>query len=150
MGQWSWSDQSFCVRVAERCKALGKSQRSVLREAQCAHDYLQTTPTHGRRIDRIVRIAEVLELGIGDILGVPMNGDAELSLMLVAYRAAQRAMENLQAPDDVAFVETMTTVYNRLLARRAQGHDVHDPQYLEMMIDVLRTGVASRLPPTRP
>lgn len=97
-----------------------------------------------------MRIAEVLELGIGDILGVPMNGDAELSLMLVAYRAAQRAMENLQAPDDVAFVETMTTVYNRLLARRAQGHDVHDPQYLEMMIDVLRTGVASRLPPTRP
>lgn len=150
MEQWSWSDQSFCVRVAERCKALGKSQRSVLREAQCAHDYLQTTPTHGRRIDRIVRIAEVLELGIGDILGVPMNGDAELSLMLVAYRAAQRAMENLQAPDDVAFVETMTTVYNRLLARRAQGHDVHDPQYLEMMVDVLRTGVASRLPPTRP
>lgn len=146
MGQWSWSDQSFCVRVAERCKALGKSQRSVLREAQCAHDYLQTTPTHGRRIDRIVRIAEVLELGIGDIL----DGDAELSLMLVAYRAAQRAMENLQAPDDVAFVETMTTVYNRLLARRAQGHDVHDPQYLEMMVDVLRTGVASRLPPTRP
>lgn len=149
MEQWSWSDQSFCERVAERCKALGKSQRSVLREAQCAHDYLQTNPQHGRRIDRIVRIAEVLELGIGDILGVPVNGDVDGSLLLVAYRAAQQAMQNLVAPDDVAFVETMTTVYNRLLARRAQGHDVHDPQYLEMMIDVLRGAAASRLPRTK-
>ena len=148
MEQWSWSDASFCVRVAERCKALGKSQRSVLREAQCAHDYLQTSPQHGRRIDRIVRIAEVLELGIGDILGVPMNGDIEVPLMMVAYRATQRAMQNLVAPDDVAFVETLVAVYNQLLARRAQGHDVQDPQYLETMIELFGRAAASRFRPT--
>ena len=35
-----WSDQEFCDRVVKRCVELGKSQRSILKEAEAAHDYL--------------------------------------------------------------------------------------------------------------
>lgn len=145
---WQWSDQGFCERVVKRCQEIGKSQRAVLREAQCAHDYLQTNPTHGRRIDRIWRIAEALELDVGVILGLPLTEQIDGKLLLTAYQATQEAMQNAQSPNDATFVETMATVYNRLLARRAQGHDPFDPQYLEMMIEVLRTGVATRLTPS--
>lgn len=145
MRQWVWSDEKFCERVVEQCKKLGKSQRSVLKEAQCAHDYLQTNPAHGRRIDRISRIADVLELDVGAILGLPaLSGQVEPDLLLIAYQAAREATQLVQSLDDQNFVDTMATVYNVLLDRRAEGHDVRDPQYLQMVIGVLRTGVATR------
>lgn len=145
MEQWSWSDESFCERVAERCKKLGKSQRSVLREAQCAHDYLQTNPTHGRRIDRIWRIAEVLDMPVGNLLGLPVNGQIDTEMLLLAYRAAREAIELVQQPTDQIFVETMATLYTVLLARQAAGHDPRDPEYLKLTVDILRARAASAL-----
>jgi hypothetical protein len=139
-----WSDESFCERVVRRCAEIGKSQRWVLKEAQCAHDYLQTNPTHGRRIDRIARIAEVLELPLGDMLGLPVNGQIQLDLLVVAYDATLEATQLVQNVDKSIFCETLATIYNRLLRRRADGHDVHDPEYLKMMIEVLRDHAATR------
>lgn len=144
--QWQWSDEGFCQRVVARCRELGKSQREILRQAQCAHDYLQTNPTHGRRIDRVWRIAEALECGVADILGIPVNGQIEPDLLLIAYRAAQEAMQAVQTVDDANFVRTMSIVYNQLLDRRAQGHDPRDPQFLQTLIGFLRTMGATPQP----
>lgn len=147
--QWTWSDESFCERVAKRCAELGRSQRAVLKEAQCAHDYLQTTPTHGRRIDRIGRIAEVLELDVHDILGLPvMNGQIDRELALIAYQTTRDAMLRVQSVDDDNFVDTMIQIYNALLRRRTEGHDVRDPAYLKMIADFLQDRPTTARRPT--
>ena len=140
-----WSDEAFCERVQRRCAELGKSQRWLLKEANCAHDYLQTNPTHGRRIDRIARIAEVLDVDLGQMLGLRVTGEIEPDLLLIAYRVAREATQVVQHPDDELVVENMTTVYNLLLSRRENGQDVEDPEFLKQMTDILRTGASSRL-----
>ena len=140
-----WSDEAFCERVVKRCSELGKSQRWLLKEAQCAHDYLQTNPTHGRRIDRIARIAEVLDVDLGQMLGLRVIGEIEPDLLLIAYRVAREATHVVQQPTDELFVENMTTVYNLLLSQRESGQSVEDPDFLKVITGVLRTGAASRL-----
>lgn len=145
--QWTWSDESFCERVAKRCAELGKSQRAVLKEAQCAHDYLQTTPTHGRRIDRIGRIAAVLELDVRDVLGLPaMNGQIDVNLLLIAYQVAKEAMQHLQSPDDGLFVHAQASVYNLLVERQDAGDDVRDPQFVQSLIRFWRSAMTTPRP----
>jgi hypothetical protein len=142
----SWSDEEFCERVVRRCGELGRSQRAVLKEAQCAHDYLQTNPQHGRRIDRIVRIAEVLDTPLSSLLGLSVNGTVDTDILLIAYRAAREATQQVQQLDEAIFVQTMAQIYNVLMSRRADGHDPHDPDYLKLAIEVVRTGVTTRRP----
>lgn len=146
-----WSDEGFCERVVKRCTEIGRSQRWLLKEAQCAHDYLQTNPTHGRRIDRIARIAEVLETPLGSLLGLPMNGRIESSLLLIAYRLAREATQAVQQPTDELFVENLAAVYNLLLSQRESGRDVEDPAFQQLLTGLVREQVAARLgtPPRR-
>lgn len=147
MQQWVWSDEKFCERVVEQCKKLGKSQRSVLKEANCAHDYLQTNPAHGRRIDRISRIADVLELDVGAILGLPvMNGQIDVDLLMIAYQVAKEAMQGLQSPDDGLFVHAQASVYNHLIERQAAGDDVRATQFVQSLIQAWRSMVTTRRP----
>ena len=142
----SWSDEEFCARVVHRCEEVGRSQRAVLKEAQCAHDYLQTNPQHGRRIDRIVRIAEVLETPLGNLLGLPMNGQIDTDILFLAYEAALEATELVKQLDKREFVRTVALVYNNLMSRRAEGHDPRDPEYLKLTIGVLRSGALTPRP----
>ena len=142
----SWSDAEFCARVVRRCEEVGRSQRAVLKEAQCAHDYLQTNPQHGRRIDRIVRIAEVLNTDLAQILGLRVNGRVEFAVLLIAYRIAREAMQLVQHPDDELFVENMVTVYNVLLLRRENGQDIEDPAYWKTLVEILTSRVSARSP----
>jgi hypothetical protein len=147
----SWSDEDFCARVVRRCEEVGRSQRAVLKEANCAHDYLQTNPTHGRRIDRIVRIAEVLDMPLASLMGLPMTGQViiDTNLLLLAYQAAQQATQLVQRPTDEIFVETMATVYTVLMDRQNQGLDPRDAEELKRTIDVLKAGMAVRQPAAR-
>lgn len=144
---WQWSDQNFCERVVRRCQELGRSQRAVLKEAQCAHDYLQTNPAHGRRIDRISRIAEVLEIPLGGLLGLPaVTAQIDIDVLLIAYQVARDVTQLVRQPTDRIFVETMTAVYMVLLDRKADGHDPADPQFLKQATDMFRAMAATRSP----
>lgn len=137
-----WSDAKFCERVAQRCRETGKSQRSVLKEAQCTHDYLQTNPAHGRRIDRMWRIAQVLETPLASLLGLPVSTQIDAEILLIAYEATPKAIELVAQPTAAIFVETMATLYTVLQSRRADGHDPHDPEYLKLAIDIFRARAA--------
>lgn len=144
---WQWSDARFCERVVEQCRKLGKSQRAILKEANCAHDYLQTNPAHGRRIDRISRIAEVLEIPLGELLGLPAVTDPfDIDVLLIAYQVARDVTQLVRQPTDRIFVEMMAAVYMVLLDRKTDGHDPADPQFLKQATDMFRAMAATRSP----
>ena len=138
----SWDDKAFCARVVQRCEELGRSQREVLKAAQVAHDYLQTNPTHGRRIDRIAQLAEILDTPLGYLLGLPMEPKAktevETEIMSIAYQTAQEVSRVTLDFNELAFVEIQTGVYNLLLARRDEGYDINEPDYLTQIIKTLQ------------
>jgi hypothetical protein len=110
-----WSDDEFCARVVKRCAELQKSQRDVLKEAGVAHDYLQTDPAHGRRIDRVARVAEALDWSLPEILGIkPPAAQIDPNLALIAAEAACEAtQEKIRLLS--RYVEVLTAMYNHLL-----------------------------------
>jgi len=131
-----WSDEKFRDRVVRRCEELGKSQRQVLKAAGVTHDFLQATPAHGRRIDTIERIAEQLDWGLADVLGLPFSGQIDAGQLLHAHRAAQQAAQTVRRVDDEIFCEILATIYNLLQDRAAAGQPVDDPEYLRLLVDV--------------
>lgn len=141
----SLDDAAICARAGQRCKELGRSQREVLKTLGFAHDYLQTTPRHGRRVDRLDVLAEELQMSLASLLGLPMTSEFDIEIFVLAYEATPTAMEFVTQPNARSFVETMLTIYTLLLSRQADGHDPEDPEYLKQIVDILRTrsGVAS-------
>jgi hypothetical protein len=145
-----WSDEEFCIRVARRCEELGRSQRQVLKEARVAHDYLQTTPTHGRRVDLMARVAKTLDWSLAEIMGLELNQQADVPILLLAYRTARDATRSVQRLTDEIFVEVLAAIYNLLLDRRSASQPVDDPVYLKMIADAFAKREAASLRPTPP
>lgn len=106
-----WSDEDFRARVAQRCVDLGRSKRSVLRAAGLAHDYLQTEPAHGRRVDNLAKLAEALQWSMGELMGLKAVSVDERT-MLRAYRSMQRIAQRTALPSDTDKVWVLTQIYN--------------------------------------
>ena len=109
---WEWDDGAFCRRVVRRCEELGRSATEVLEEARLAHDYLQTKAKRGRRIDLLGRLAGVLGMEVGELLGLPPSA-VDMGVLLRAYRAA---VEIAGFGDDGEVVRVMAAVYRALCA----------------------------------
>lgn len=107
---WVWDDGAFCRRVVRRCEELGRSAAEVLEEAGITHDYLQTTAKRGRRIDRLGRLASVLGMEVGELLGLPPLV-IDSGVLLRAYRAA---VEIVGDGDEGEVVRVMAAVYRAL------------------------------------
>lgn len=151
--RWVWSDEDFRHRVARICKELGRTVTSVLEDAGLAHDYLQpprkTPKNGGRRINCVWDLANALSCHPGDLLGLPMmNEQIDRDLAVLAYQTARDAMQRVQNVDDENFVDTMLQIYNALLRRRSEGHDVRDPAYLKMIVDFLQDRPTTARRPT--
>jgi hypothetical protein len=134
-----WSDEDFCVRVQKRCAELNRSQRDVLKAAGVAHDYLQTNPAHGRRVDRLARVAQELNWTLPDIMGLELSEQAKPRLLLIACKAACDAMRDkvtIRAEYLKAYAALVATFYNTVLEQQTQGHPVDDPAYLKAIIGV--------------
>lgn len=154
--RWVWSEEDFRHRVVRICKELGRSASSVLKEAGLAHDYLQPPrkkpelrkkPANGgRRINCVWDLANVLNCHPSDLLGLVMSAQLEFELLQLSYDAAEHATQLVRNLDKSIFLETLLVIYNRLLARRAAGHDVHDQEYLNELIEILRATAAMRKP----
>lgn len=121
-----WSDQEFCTRVVKRCEDLGRSQRDVLKAAGVAHDYLQTDPGHGRRIDRVARIAEVLDWTLADALGLQLSGQISSPLAKTSFETTCMALQ-IKIPDLARFAEVFVAMYNYLADQHAAGEPVDEP-----------------------
>lgn len=121
-----WSDHEFCARVAKRCEDLGRSQREVLKAAGVAHDYLQTDPGHGRRIDRVARIAEVLDWTLADALGLELSAQINSELALASFETTCIALQ-VKLPDAMRFAEVFAAMYNYLADQRAAGEPIDQP-----------------------
>lgn len=143
-----WDDGNFRKNAAMACEKAGFSQRWLLKQVGCSHDYLQTKPAHGRRIDKIYLIADKTGAPIVDLLGLPVTAQIDAEILLIAYEATPKAIELVAQPTAVIFVETMAALYTVLLSRRADGHDPHDPEYLKLVIDIFRARAAVSM--TRP
>lgn len=109
-----WSDEDFRARIAQRCTELGCSKRSVLKAAALAHDYLQTEPQHGRRIDNLAKLAVALNWSLGELLGLKAVSVDEAT-MLRAYRSMKRVVRRTRRAaviDDEVEVWVLSTIYN--------------------------------------
>jgi hypothetical protein len=126
----SWSDAEFCKRVVRRCDDLGKSQREVLRGAGLAHDYLTNPPAHGRRLDRIVKLAEALDWSLAEIMGLSLTVKGDVKLFTTALLTARKATVNVRPLKDETLARVQTTIYNMLVQRRAEGLAVDDDVFL--------------------
>lgn len=122
----AWSDADFCERVVRRCEELGLSQRQVLKAAGVAHDYLQTTPAHGRRIDTVEKVATALDWSLADILGLSVNARIDGELLFYAYDDAQQAAQVVQQLDKEDFAQIQGTFYNLYVGRLVDGQTIDD------------------------
>lgn len=113
-----WSDEEFCQRIARRCDELGLSQREVLEEAQVAHDYLQTKPSRGRRLDLVLRLATALKWTLPQIMGIELTGNIDPVILMDAFRHAKQATRKRDTSDAV-LVHIVATLYNVIVDRRA-------------------------------
>jgi hypothetical protein len=132
----TWSDEQFCKRVIERLRELGVSQRQVLKEAGLAHDYLQNPPAHGRRLDRIVKLATALNWSLAEIMGLGLNTKVDVNLLTIAYNRTKQALGDAQDRDPKQFTNLQALIYNRLLARRADGLVVDDEKFLDGIVEI--------------
>lgn len=137
-----WSDGEFCERVVRRCEELGRSQRQVLKVAGVAHDYLQTTPAHGRRIDTVEKVGHALDWNLADVMGLSIGGKIDAGRMVRAYRTAREATQHVRQFDDGIFCEILTTIYNLFVDREAGGQMV-DEEYQKMLIGIFAEQMAA-------
>lgn len=131
----AWSDTAFCERVVRRCEELGRSQRQVLKAAGVAHDYLQTTPAHGRRIDTVEKVAQALDWTLADALGLSVSGRIDGELLFYAHHDAQQATQIVQRINEDDFCQIQGAFYNLYLSRVADGQAIDD-EYRAHLITV--------------
>lgn len=140
-----WVDSEYRERIGRRCKENGRSVREVLKKVGCAHDYLQTEPKNGRRIDIVYRIGHEVGLTPSQTLGLRVSAEIELDILLIADRVTEEAMKLVQRPTRQMFLETLMIAYNILVFHRENGRDIADPPLEKEMTDFLRVEVRSRL-----
>lgn len=152
--RWIWSEENFRERAIRTIYEAGRSVRSVLEEAKLARDYLQPprkVPKKGggRQMRAVWQLANAIPCHPADLLGLPvMNEQIDRDLLLLAYQTTRDAMQRVQSVDDDNFVDTMVQIYNALLRRRTEGHDVRDPAYLKMIVDFLQDRPTTARRPT--
>lgn len=106
---------------------MGKSQRDVLKEAGVAHDYLQTDPAHGRRIDRVARVAEALEWTLPDILGIePPPARIDDNKAAIIKEAISEATNQKAA----VYIDLFMALYNHFLDEQED----EDPELVRKLV----------------
>lgn len=131
----AWSDREFCERVARRCAELGRSQRQVLKAAGVAHDYLQTTPAHGRRIDTLEKVAQAIDWTLADVLGLSVSARLDGEVSLYAYHDTQQAAQVVQRIDEEDFCQIHGAFYNLYVSRLPGGQAIDD-EYRTQLIQI--------------
>jgi len=87
-----WSEDEFRARVEAKAAELGTTVRDIMREAGLAEDTLNKSPSQGRRIDTIFKIAAAAKMTKEEALGLPPASD----------KAAHSRLERLALVADIA------------------------------------------------
>ncbi|HSR76410.1 MAG TPA: hypothetical protein VLN57_07465 [Xanthobacteraceae bacterium] len=123
----AWSDELFRIRVAKRCKQLGRSQRAVLKDAKLAHDFLHVVPAHSRRVDTLEKIAKALDWSLPEVMGLELIGQADVELMIKTVYVARKVVSYLFEPNAELEAQILTSIYNILLDRQHAGQPIDQP-----------------------
>ena len=116
-----WSEEAFQARVRARAAELGASIDTLLIEAGLSRDTLDHTPTTGRRIDTLEKLARSCRWSLAELMGF-----ARISpeLLRQAFATADKIMSLLGfRPDgrDTAIFELATEIYDLLVICEHRG-----------------------------
>ncbi len=127
----TWSDQEFIERVERRSQEIGKPLAKVMRDARSSLDYLRHPAQTGRRIDKIIAIANALNWTLADALGLspaPPKMVIDNARLRRSIEAAVR-VTGTGAPDSAEVIaDHATRIYRILSDREIQGRSVTDDE----------------------
>jgi hypothetical protein len=121
----AWDDKAFCARVKARCAELGRSVRSVLIEAGVTLDLLDKTPSAGRRVDTLEKLAAPLQWDLQQVMGFTVSARISADLMTIALKIVRRALRYLPDPEEDE-PKALAIAYNTLLDLQKDGKAIDD------------------------
>jgi hypothetical protein len=127
----SWDDEALRERIKARAGALGRSVRSVLREAGLTLDFLAKTPAAGRRVDSLAKLGPPLQWNLQQVMGFEVAARVTPELMQQAFKVVRRALRYVPDAEEVEPL-AIVVAYNALLGYRERGAQI-DEQALAML-----------------
>lgn len=144
VGMNSWSEEEFRSRVERRAVDLGRSLRSVMRQAGLSEDYLKRPAQSGRRIDNLARIAVALDWSLAEVLGIEFAAPMLVLDVDILERALFVAI--MAIGDNVPFgpewrkvvARASARAYDLLIELAAAGFSTDGEAALEMIAATFR------------
>jgi hypothetical protein len=136
-----WSETTFRARIDSHAKRLGFTMPELCRAANIAADYFEHEPAHGRNVRQIMRLADVLQVPIHELLTFE-NGNE--------YRLDPHKISMIMRSAALLWAASMNPVHNGSVDARSILQEIIKLAKQTEPLASERTGFPRRSPPSSP